>query len=207
MKPYRKGHKSIKHIIHLNVKGMRIMFAERGFFLKKFLAHPTQIGSVTPSTKHLAETMLKRLDWANMKQVVELGAGTGVFTEYIEAHRRPDCRALIIEQDKLLREDLSRRFPRMEFGAQAETLPFLMQKFGMEKADCIISGLPFAVLGKDLSEKILRGVRASLKENGEFVAFQYSPQIYRRLRQIFREVRIGFEIRNFPPAFVYRCRL
>lgn len=144
MKPYRKGHKSIKHIIHLNVKGMRIMFAERGFFLKKFLAHPTQIGSVTPSTKHLAETMLRRLDWANMKQVVELGAGTGVFTEYIEAHRRPDCRALIIEQDKLLRKDLSRRFPRMEFGAQAETLPFLMQKFGMEKADCIISGLPFA---------------------------------------------------------------
>ena len=183
------------------------MLAERSIFLKKFIAHPMQIGSVTPSTKYLAQTMMKRLDWENVKQVVELGAGTGVFTSYIEAHKRPDCRALIIEQDKLLREALMERFPRMEFGAQAENLPFLMQKFGMEKADCIISGLPFAVLGKELSKKILGGVCESLKEHGEFIAFQYSLQIYPLLHQIFREVRLGFEVRNFPPAFVYRCRL
>ena len=183
------------------------MLAERSIFLKKFMAHPMQIGSVTPSTKYLAETMMKRLDWENVKQVVELGAGTGVFTSYIEAHKRPDCRALIIEQDKLLREDLMEHFPRMEFGAQAENLPFLMQKFGMRKADCIISGLPFAVLGKELSKKILYGVCESLKERGEFVTFQYSLQIYPLLHHIFREVRLGFEVRNFPPAFVYHCRL
>ena len=203
MKPYRKG----RRFIRIKVKGARIMLAERSIFLKKFIAHPMQIGSVTPSTKYLAQTMMKRLDWENVKQVVELGAGTGVFTAYIAAHKRPDCRALIIEQDKLLRENLMERFPRMEFGAQAENLPFLMQKFGMEKADCIISGLPFAVLGKELSKKILYGVCESLKERGEFVAFQYSLQIYPLLHQIFREVRLGFEVRNFPPAFVYHCRL
>ena len=182
------------------------MMANRGIFLKKFFVEPMKIGSVTPSSRFLTRRMLQSLDWENIDCVVELGAGTGVFTEYIARHKKPDCKVIVIEQDCLMRRQLEARFPDMLFGGQAENLPFILQKFGIVQADCIVSGLPFAVFSKELQERILQGVRVSLREDGRFVAFQYSLQMYLKLRRMFAKVKLGFELRNFPPAFVYDCR-
>jgi len=47
---------------------------------------------------------------------------------------------------------------------------------------------------------------SALRENGQWIAFQYSLQMYPSFRKTFAEVKLGFELRNFPPAFIYRCR-
>ena len=182
------------------------MMANRSVFLHKFFDAPTKIGSVTPSSRFLTQKMLGELPWDEMESIVELGAGTGVFTEYIAQHKKESCKAVIIEQDTFMLRELEHRFPELLYGSQAENLPFILQKFGLEKVDCIISGLPFAIFTKELRMQILCGASGSLKENGQFIAFQYSPQMYFSFWKCFSRIRLGFELRNFPPAFVYRCQ-
>lgn len=182
------------------------MMANRSVFLQKFFCAPTKIGSITPSSKYLTHKMLAALPWDQIDSIVELGAGTGVFTEYIAAHKKDTCQAVIIEQDTLMRSRLEERFPSLLYGSQAENLPFILQKFGMEKVDCVISGLPFAIFTQELRRQILCAAQSSLQPDGRFIAFQYSLQMYPAFKKSFAEVALGFEWRNFPPAFVYRCR-
>lgn len=181
------------------------MMGSYGIFLRKFLSAPSKIGSVMPSSKYLTAKMFATVDWDTTTAIAELGAGTGVFTELIAQKKHLDAKAVIIEQDPVMRENLIHRFPSLCFGSQAENLPFILRKLGLEKVDCIISGLPFAVFDKSLREKILQAAYDSLREGGTFIAFQYSPQMYLAFKRRFANVQLGFEARNLPPAIVYRC--
>lgn len=183
----------------------QVLAADKLMFLKDFLLNPAKIGSVTPSSSYLTRKMLASLPWAKFKVIVELGAGTGVFTEFIAAHKRPDTAFLVIEQDPQMQKDLRERFPQVLFGSQAEDLPALMRLHGLPKADCIISGLPFAVIENKDRLKILAGIDRSLSSHGKFVAFQYSLQMYCTFHRIFRKVKLGFTPWNLPPAFTYTC--
>ena len=71
--------------------------------------------------------------------------------------------------------------------------------------DVVISSLPWTTLPKEVSGKILQGVIACLKPNGQFIAYQYSRQMHRLFCHLFESVRISFVLRNIPPAFVYNC--
>ena len=58
------------------------------------------IGSVRPSSSFLAEKMLKHIDFNTDKIIVELGPGTGVFTEKIIAKMGVDSKLLVFELNK-----------------------------------------------------------------------------------------------------------
>lgn len=180
--------------------------ADRSLFLREFLSAPAKVGSLTPSSAYLARKIFQTVDWAHTGSIVELGAGTGVFTAYIARHKRADCKAVIVEQDPVMRAALTERFPEMSFGGRAENLPFILKKYGIGKADCIVSGLPFAVIKRQLRVRILAAVRAALHEGGSFIAFQYTPQMYFAFRRHFARVDADYELRNFPPALVYQYR-
>lgn len=182
------------------------MIAERTSFFNKFMEKPGKIGSITPSSAFLTQKMLARLAWNHMGTIVELGAGTGVFTRFIADHKKADCQALIIEQDRDMRERLQSEYPELFFGSNAENLEYLLNKLNVAKVDCIVSGLPFAVFPETVREKIIRGVSQSLRSDGVFVLFQYSLQMRKLLKKHFSKVEIGFELFNMPPAFIYRCQ-
>lgn len=182
------------------------MLESRSIFLKRFIADPTKIGSCTPSSHYLTRKMVRRLDWTHAKTIVELGAGTGVFTSYIMQHKRPDCSFLAIEQDPVMRADLKHRFPDCLYGNQAEDLSYLLKAKGLHQADYIISGLPFTVLPKDTRQDIMAEIVKSLAPHGYFIAFQYSPCLYRFFHRYFSHVSLSFEVRNVPPAFIFTCQ-
>lgn len=125
-------------------------------FLKDFFLKPSKIGSIVPSSGYLADKILCGISWETLHSIVELGAGTGVFTERIAAHKRASCEAVIIEQDLCMRQDLMRRFPQMKFGDNAEQLPRILEAYGLDHADCIISGLPFAMFEKNFADASLK---------------------------------------------------
>lgn len=183
-----------------------MMFTSRSIFLKKFITSPTKIGSCTPSSHYLTRKMVSRLDWPHARMIVELGAGTGVFTSYIDQHKRRDCSFLVIEQDPVMRAELKKQFPHCLFGNQAEDLSYLLKAKGLPQADYIISGLPLTVLPKDARHTIMEEVRQSLSPHGYFIAFQYSPCLYSLFHRYFKHVSLSFELRNVPPAFVFTCR-
>jgi len=55
----------------------------RAAFLYKFIQKPKEIGSIVPSSSFLTKKMLMNLPWDHIETIVELGAGTGVFTKFI----------------------------------------------------------------------------------------------------------------------------
>jgi len=184
----------------------KMIATERMIFFKDFLLKPSKIGSVTPSSAYLTRKLLHSLPWDRLHTIVELGAGTGVFTEFVMEHKNPDSDFLVIEQDYRMRQDLMEHFPQAFFGSNAEDLPALMRQYDLPEADCIISSLPFTVLEKTCRLNILAGIDKTLSNQGLFVAFQYSPQMYGMFHHMFRKVEIGFTPLNIPPAFTYTCQ-
>lgn len=76
-------------------------------FLTQFLKYPRTIGSITPSSSFLAKAMVTPVSWEDTEVVVELGAGTGIFTKYIEQNMKPASRAYIFEKNLPLQKNLS----------------------------------------------------------------------------------------------------
>jgi phospholipid N-methyltransferase len=182
------------------------MTSERAMFLKEFIINPRGIGSVTPSSKYLTQKMLKQLPWDTMKSVVELGAGTGVFTQYILDRKAPDCKVIAVENNDVLHYRLHKKFPEVIMGTDAQHLVSILYKNRMGRVDCVVSALPYAMMSRQERESIVAAVSGSITRNGTFVLYQYSLQMRKLLKKYFSEVHISLVVRNFPPAFVYVCK-
>jgi phospholipid N-methyltransferase len=180
--------------------------SDKVMFFQKFLQSPRDIGSLIPSSNALTEKMMQPVCWDTVRSVVELGAGTGVFTKVIEERKHPDCKVLVYEKDFSMRSQLRQKHQGLNFYHDAQRLRHGLSRYGMDRVDCIISGLPFANFPQEMRAEILSQVKDSLTDDGVFVAFQYSLQMKRLLKACFDDVRIGFVAWNVPPAFVYVCR-
>ncbi|WP_335342440.1 class I SAM-dependent methyltransferase [Polycladomyces zharkentensis] len=179
---------------------------DHAVFLLKFLRSPRSIGSIVPSSPFLAHEMMKPIDWKHSYVIVELGAGTGALTRYIQRWKKADSHALIFEKDTQLRNRLKTAYPDLLFASDARYLSRELHKHDLGQADCILSGLPFANFSPPLRDRILREVQRSLRPNGLFITFQYTLQMKQHLEQQFPSVEIVFTPWNIPPAFVYICR-
>lgn len=177
---------------------------EKFIFLNQFAHNPKRVGSIIPSSDFLVQTMIGPISWDETKTIVELGAGTGVLTRYIEKLRSPESKSFIFEIDNRMRERLERIYPDINCHEDACDLVSILDKQEL-RADYILSGLPFANFSQELRDKILDGVVDSLKPGGLFITFQYSLQMKQQLEQRFNHVDIKFSPINIPPAFVYFC--
>lgn len=179
---------------------------ERMTFLYNFLQAPGQVGSITPSSNALARQMMEPIDWENASSIVELGAGTGIFTKWIEEKKRKEATLIAFEKEAGMRAQLSARFPGVVFEEDAVQLAQVLAEAQLDHADCIISGLPFANFPQELRDQIMEAVYSALKPGGIFVAFQYSLQMKKQLAATFEQVTVKLVPFNLPPAFVYVCR-
>jgi phospholipid N-methyltransferase len=185
---------------------LRMSWYDRAFFLFKFLQSPRTVGSITPSSQFLAEKMLAPIDWSTTRSVIELGAGTGIFTRFINEYKHPDCVGMVFECEPALREHLQQTYPALHTFANATDIRQALVDMKLPEVDCIVSGLPFTNFEQELRDKILAEVMRSLKPGGLFVTFQYSLQMRKQLLRHFDTVDISFVPLNIPPAFVYTCR-
>jgi Phospholipid N-methyltransferase len=183
-----------------------LLIQERTLFLNKFLCSPRQIGSVTPSSKSLAKKMIESVPWGDVRSIAELGSGTGAITKYIQIATGKNTKVLLFETDSYMRKDLSRQYPDFLCYTDACELQSAMHNERIEQLDCIISGLPFAAFPQAMRDKLMEQIKISLKDNGLFIAFQYSLQMKKQLSTHFDIEKIQFVPLNLPPAFVYVCR-
>lgn len=178
---------------------------DKMIFIKKFVTEPRTIGSVTPSSPQLVDSMLCNVDWKRAARIAELGAGTGVMTRAIIDRMTPGSELLVFEIEKELRDMLSRE-TGLEIYDDARRLPEVMSARGIDKADLIVSSLPFTVLPREVTGAVVDGISRCLAPDGIFVAFQYSLHMKGAFEKIFGNVDVRFVMMNIPPAFVYECR-
>ncbi|AKL94582.1 ribosomal RNA adenine dimethylase RsmA [Clostridium aceticum] len=183
---------------------------EQRLFLKNFIQQPSIVGSLVPSSKYLCLSMLKHINFESCKCIVEYGAGTGIFTKQIVSKKKKDTTFISFELNKNL-FDIVKTLHDPEnnvyiINDSAENLINYLVKQGIGEVDFVISGLPFAVLSKEVSQKILTNTYQTLSERGKFVTFQYSLQFLNILKGVFPEVKLGIQLFNIPPAFIYQCK-
>ena len=177
-------------------------------FIKQFWKDKKMIGSMVPSSKYLAAKMLDHIPFKNTKLIIELGPGTGIFTEKIIQKLDVTTQLIVLELNSEFYQELKAKICHTNVHikeASADKIGEIMLELGFEKADIIISSLPLANFSAKLRNSILEVVKESLNENGSFIQFQYSLNAYKNLKKLFPVVKLNFTALNFPPAFVYTC--
>ena len=146
--------------------------------LTKFLERGRTIASFAPSSRWMARTTVRGIDFSKARCIVELGAGTGPITKEILARAGKQCRVISLELDSDLCRHLQRRFPNAEvLGANAVDLGRLLDERGIDKVDHILSGLPLPSIPEDTRDRILDVCARRLKPDGSFRQLTIMPWI------------------------------
>ena len=185
-------------------------------FLREFVRSPQWTGAVAPSSPALAEEMVSSAGLETASHAIEVGPGTGAITGHILAKLPSEGRLMLIERNPAFIDTLRERFPRADVAHDSvENVEEVLASRQAPRADCIISGLPWAAFPSELQDRMMNAVTAALADHGCFTTFAYvhglalpAAQSFRALlNKRFRTVeRSRIVWRNLPPALVYRCR-
>lgn len=188
--------------------------AERHWtFFRQWLRSPLRTASVVPSSMYLARAMAAALP-NGAERVVELGAGTGAITRgLLERGIRPD-RLLILELSPELHAGLVASFPDSPaLCGDARRLPELLRSvstFADGRCDAVVSSLGFLAMPPAVAQDILAAAFDCLPADGVLVQYTYGPTcpVPPALMESLDLVaeRVGYTLRNLPPATVYRIR-
>ncbi|MFJ4849618.1 MULTISPECIES: class I SAM-dependent methyltransferase [unclassified Streptomyces] len=179
----------------------------------EFLRRPLMTGAVSASSRRLACAMTEGIGLERAGLVVELGPGTGVFTDAILARLAPDARLVAVELNPVLAARLAagRRDPRLTVvrGSAAELAAAVD-----EPVDAVVSGLPWTVMPRERRAHILDAVTEVLVPGGRFTTFAYlhaawtpparhfAAELAHRFDRLERSTVVW---PNLPPAFVHRA--
>jgi phosphatidylethanolamine/phosphatidyl-N-methylethanolamine N-methyltransferase len=180
-------------------------------FLQSFVKNPLTVGAISPSSADLALKMIKDVHADKNNVAVEIGCGTGAITKYLET-LIPDRESYIgIEIDKDFVTNLEKDFPDLRFVCDdACKTESILKNNSVGKVSYIISGLPFVVLPKEMSNGILIEIDKLMKHGCLFRTFQYAHGYHLPPAVKFREElnkkygeckRSSLVMKNIPPAY------
>ena len=178
-------------------------------FVRNFFRHPRMLGSIVPSSRFLIKQLLEPINWARARVIVEYGPGVGGITAEVLRRMRADAVLIAIETNpdfvSYLRSSVSD--PRLKVvEASAVAVDEILRRFGYQRADYIISGIPFSNIPPPLRERILRRTHDVLEPGGAFLVYQFSTRVLRDLTRIFGYVGRRFEPLNLLPAHLFICQ-
>ena len=139
---------------------------ERRRFLRSFIANPRRVGAVLPTSSRAVRELLDMASFAGARQVVELGAGTGVYTREIVPRLDPEARLLALEIDPGLAARLGNELDDPRVTVLAESAEQLTEHLQGGSADIIISALPFTSLPGPVRQTVLDEARRALAPGG-----------------------------------------
>jgi phospholipid N-methyltransferase len=175
-------------------------------FLRAWARAPLLVGAILPSGKDLSRLITCEIG-PDTGRVIELGPGTGVFTQALLARgvRRSDL--TLVEAHPDFARALQLRFPEVNvLCTDARRLRSGLD--GERLAGAVVSGLPLLNMSPRSVMAVLAGSFTCLQPDGRFYQFTYGPTCPVRRPILHRlgleAVRIGRTFRNFPPAAVYR---
>jgi len=179
-------------------------------FFRQWLKSPLSIAAISPSSRQLARQMLAELP-ANARRVIELGGGTGVFTEALLDHGIRPRDLLVLELNEDLHRHLQQRFEdAFVLCADARDLPSVAERSGYAAegpADAVISGLGLLSMSRQLQQAIVDAAFRMLGPDGRMIQFTYGPtcpvsrEVLNELGLVARRASLAWW--NMPPATVY----
>jgi phospholipid N-methyltransferase len=164
-----------------------------------------QVGSIVSSSSFLTKKIIKGIDFDKPVKVLELGAGTGVFTKEILNRMSGNSILYSYENNENFINSLKDiNDDRLVIkGECVSTLDSLPDGY----FDVVISSLPLSNLTHDFKKKIYTDVRSKLRRFGTFIQYQYSLSDYKYIEKLFSNCEVEFCLFNLPPAFIYKVKM
>lgn len=175
-------------------------------FLRGFIRHPAQVGSVVPSSSFLEQRMIRKACIAQARVVVELGPGTGGTTKAMLRAMAPGSRLLAIELDPDFQQHVRSTIsdPRLLVeGGSAERIAEFLQRHHLAAPDAVVSGIPFSTMPAAVSDRVAAAVAQVLRPGGRFVAYQLRAHVAGFVTPYLGEPECEWEVVNVPPMRVF----
>ena len=175
-------------------------------FLRGFVRHPAQVGSVVPSSRWLEQRLVRQARVHEARTVVELGPGTGGTTAAMLQAMAPAARLLAIELDPEFHQHLQATIadPRLlpELGS-AERIAAFLAAHHLAAPDAIVSGIPFSTMPPEVADRIAAAIAQVLAPGGRFVAYQVRAHVAGFVSPYLGEPDKQWEMVNVPPVRVF----
>ncbi len=178
-------------------------------FARNFFRHPRMLGSIVPSSRFLIKQLLEPINWARARVIVEYGPGVGGITAEVLRRMRADAALIAIETNPDFVSYLRRAMPDARLHViegSAVAVDEILRRFGFQRADYIISGIPFSNIPATLRERILRRTHDVLEPGGAFLVYQFSTRVLQDLKRVFGYVGRRFQPLNVLPAHLFICQ-
>jgi len=177
-----------------------------GVFLEGFLKNPVMVGSIVPSSRFTIAKMLSVVDWDNTKLFVEYGPGVGTFCRPVLDRLPRDGMLIVIDLNPDFIDYLKRTISDSRFVAvhgSAADVEEIVRAHGHEKADYVLSGLPFSTLPPGVGPAIASATYRVIRKGGAFLVYQFTPRAGDFMAQFFARIDKGLEWINVPPCFLF----
>jgi phosphatidylethanolamine/phosphatidyl-N-methylethanolamine N-methyltransferase len=176
-------------------------------FFRAWTCDPRRVGAIAPSGAALADIITREITPCEAP-VIELGAGTGVFTQALLSRGLREQDLTLVESGSDFASLLQQRFPKARLLHIAAARLGDHDLFGRIAAGAVVSGLPLLAMPVRKVISILGGAFSQLRSGGAFYQFTYgaSCPVHRRIldRLGLKATRIGGVLLNVPPATIYR---
>lgn len=181
-------------------------FGPWGVFFKGFIKHPVMVGSIIPSSNATVNKMLEPVKWDECDLFVEYGPGVGTFCGPVLSKLKPGGTLIVIDLNEDFINYLQRVITDSRFVAvhgSAADVNDIINAHGFEKANYILSGLPFSTLPGDLGDIIARETGKAIQSGGAFLVYQFRARARDFMRPYFDKIDNGFSPWNILPCHLF----
>ncbi|MEV1178711.1 methyltransferase domain-containing protein [Nonomuraea sp. NPDC049784] len=184
-------------------------------FLTASIRRPRQIGAIAQSSRALARIAAAPVPVTDTPTVVELGPGAGVVSDAIARRLPRGGRHIAVEIDPGMARHLRRTRPWLHvLDGDAARLRSLLNSCDVDRADAVISALPWTRMPAHVQQRILEEIHATLNPGcrlSTIITLSAWPfASCRRFRRLLEHTIgpitvLGPVWRNMPPALVLTC--
>ncbi|MEN3930541.1 SAM-dependent methyltransferase [Microvirga sp. W0021] len=176
-------------------------------FFKEWLSDPLRVASIIPSGNALARLISREVSSAT-GHVLELGSGTGVFTQALLMQGVSEENLTLIEAGEEFCQMLETRFPEARILQMDACRLQQSELYKGRRVGAVISGLPLLSMSGRKVMATLAGAFCYMQPDAAFYQFTYGPRcpVPRKIldRLGLKATRVGVTYNKFPPAAVYR---
>ncbi|GGC59401.1 class I SAM-dependent methyltransferase [Chelatococcus reniformis] len=176
-------------------------------FLRAWTSNPLRIGAIAPSGSALADLMTRGVG-PQTGPVLELGAGTGVFTRALLGRGVREDELTLIEYGSDFARLLQQRFPAARVLWMDASRLAQHRLYDGAPVGAVVSGLPLLNMSLRHIVGIMSTAFGYIRPRGAFYQFTYGPRcpvprpVLDRLG--LKATFVGRAMLNIPPAAVYR---